>query len=740
VSKKSYFFLFSIFFLAAAYIFMFRALSPELAWLAFPMGLLFLKWFDLSLLKGFYLLKTMPKERIKLNLKVAGVHFSNKSYSKALKIRAVSIFIAIISLFTYFLWNDFVRSYDYISQSLKTSKAILRVEYPSFSGFTPKYFNLTENKFETSVDTSSYVEIRIENLKSDDNWKITFTENDKIIPEKNFSYLIQSGLWSSSVSSLYSLFVDDKIQDQLYNANHKNPNLSSKNIQLVLTNKNKKYFALIKINPTSNPIVKLEPVQSESMEGSEALGKMNFSIDVASSVPLTLVELSVRTQSGYHFDKTLAEFANASEFSFNSDSAELVTLGIPFLPEDILYIKAVAKTVLSGIIGESKELVFPVKTPLQVRQDIIKNLEVAQKELKLMKNASAEQKEKAIVPLSKAAQLAGQISRSGVIRRNVIEAMNFVENISLRNDRPYQAALAKIQSTINILRRQQKINEAGNFLARLQSLKNNISLLQNKETDIMNAVSEANDLKEMAFALNEQLMEMSKNQTYSLSKNEKVMVQNLLKKDRTAEKMNKTAKVLQEKKIPEAQQEIQSAVDEGNNHLGFAMQIMQQARQRAIQEARTKLQDSDSLLEGSKFTASKPEILSKISKAKESLEKTPQLGGEFNESLNEAKNATKKAFRFGQENRSLERVSSTQIAQESIEKAILSLQDEEESDKELQKEQDARAFRSSMDILAAQGVVDSSWRKKILEEIANLKSQGDPSDSPMIRYLESRLR
>ncbi len=739
MSKKNYFFLFSIFFLAVTYIFMNRALSPELAWLAFPIGLLFLKWIDLSILKGFYLLKKMSKERIELNLKVARISFNKTSYSNIIKIRAISVFITLFSLFTYFLWDDFIHSYDYISQSLKTSKAVLRVEYPSFSGANSKYFIFSGNKFETKVDTSSYIEIRIENLKSDDNWNLTFKENKKSNSEKSFSYSIQSGIWSSSISSLYNLF-DDKTHEQLFNSNNKNSNIIPKNMDLILTNKDKKYFALIKINPIAKPIVKLEPIQSELFEGSEVLGKMNFQVDVASSVPLTLVELSIRTQSGYHFDKTLAEFANASEFYFKSGSANLVTLGIPFLPEDILYIKAVAKTVLSGVIGESKELVFPVKTLVQVRQDIIKNLEVAQKELRLMTKVTLKRKEKTISSLSKAAQLASQISRSGVIRRNVIEAMNFVENISFKNDQPYQSALAKIQSTINILLRQQRINETGNFLSRLQSLKNNISLLQNKETNNLNLISDAQELKEMALELKGQLLEMAKNQTYSLLKNEKLMIQKLLKSDRTAEKINGTAKALQQKNIPEAHQEVQSAFDEGNNHLGFAMQIMQQARQRAVQEARVKLQDSDSSLERSKFTESKSEILSHISKAKESLDKIPLLGGEFNESLNNAKNAAKKAFRFGQENRSLERVSFSQTAQESIEKAILSLQDEEESNKELQKEQDARAFRSSMDVLAAQGILDSSWRKKILEEIAKLKSQGDSSDSPMIRYLESRLR
>ena len=265
-------------------------------------------------------------------------------------------------------------------------------------------------------------------------------------------------------------------------------------------------------------------------------------------------------------------------------------------------------------------------------------------------------------------------------------------------------------------------------------------MLNSKEKDYSEFSSESFELSEIASNLNKQLINMTNNETYPLTTNEKKTLQNILKNDNTALKVKSTAQSLKQNNLIEAQQEIQNAFDEANNHLGFAMQIMQQARQRAIQDAKIKLQKADSSLENSKYFPTKNEVLNEISNAKDLLEKTPLLGGEFNESLNSAKNATRKSFVFGADERAYERIASTQKAQEAVEKAILSLQDEEESDKELQKEQDARAFRSTMDILAAQSVLDSSWRKKILEEISRLKSQGESSDSPMIRYLESRLR
>jgi len=716
------------------YFFSFRILNSQIAWLAFPIGLLFLKWFDLAIIQGFQTLKNYSKERIELNLKAAGISYKKDFYKKTLYLKLFSIIILYIAIFSFTLSKDINDIYQYISQNLKTSKPILKIEFPSYSGQLPKYYDLSANSYEINIDTSSYLEVNIDNLKKDNNWQVLFIENNKVYPERNYTYSLQAGSWSSSVSSLFSLF-DEKTNNE--DNNKKN---LSRNIKIILTNKDKKYISTLILSPTSKPIVNIESANSENKDFKELQGKLNFEIDVKSTVPLTLVELSIRTHSGYHFEKSLAEFSNASEFNFKSDNAELVTLGIPFLQEDTLYVKAIAKTVLSGIFGESKELVFPIKTPIQVRAEIIRKLEEAKKLLIKMNKVTSEQKSKIIPPLSNAAQLAGNLSQSGIVRRNIIESINSVEKISLKNDQNYNSSLGKIQTTINILKRQQNASESSNFLARLQNLKSKIQMLNSKEKDYSEFSSESFELSEIASNLNKQLMNMTNNETYPLTINEKKTLQNILKNDNTSLKVKSTAQSLKQNNLIEAQQEIQNAFEEANNHLGFAMQIMQQVRQRAMQDAKIKLQKADSSLENSKYFPTKNEILNEISNAKDLLEKTPLLGGEFNESLNSAKSATRKSFVFGADERAYERIASTQKAQEAIEKAILSLQDEEESDKELQKEQDARAFRSTMDILAAQSVLDSSWRKKILEEISRLKSQGESSDSPMIRYLESRLR
>jgi hypothetical protein len=55
------------------YLFSYRILNSQIAWLAFPIGLLFLKWFDLAIIQGFQTLKSFSRERIELNLKAAGI-------------------------------------------------------------------------------------------------------------------------------------------------------------------------------------------------------------------------------------------------------------------------------------------------------------------------------------------------------------------------------------------------------------------------------------------------------------------------------------------------------------------------------------------------------------------------------------------------------------------------------------------------------------------------------------------
>lgn len=732
MKTKYFFFLFAIFFVLCVFIVIFKYINPHIAWLSFPFSLLALRLIDFYFFQAYLTVKFFPEERISINLIAAGLN--NFNYKKKIIIKNILLIFFVFSTFIFVLKDDIYYTVNKLSDYFKVSYPELRVEYPSYANSSPKIYNLSTNNTNIEVDSSTYLEINIKNLKKEDQWQLLQIEKNKTYPEKNMSYQLQNGIWSSSVQTLYSSFVKESIQQ------NQSTQTEKKNIELVISNKEKKYIVNLNISPVLKPIVTFDPILNDSLNNSQLLGKLNFKINVESKVPLTNIELAVRTKSGYSFKKTLAEFANASEFKFDSENIELITMGIPFLSEDILYVKAQARTVISDLVGESIEYEFPIKTPLQVRTEIIKNLEEALKKLNTLKKADSIVKNAILPLLSKSAQLAMNLSQSGVVRRNIIESMNFVENMSLKNDAYHEGAKAKILSTLNILKRQQKMNEANNFIARLQNLKSNLFNTENAQKHLPEFVSESTELKEMSQGLNAQINKVISDEIYPLTDKEKSTILNLLQKDQSAQKLQEVEKKLAANNIFEAQQAVQKALDEANNHLGFSMQLLQQARLKAMHDAKIKLNRADMELENSKYFPRKKETLNALDNTKSYLEQTPRLGGEFNEFLQEAKKNTKKTIQYANNDSTFDKLISTQKAQEAVERAILSLQDEEESDKDMQKEQDAHSYRSTMDILAAQSVLDSTWRKKILDEISKLKSQGEASDSAMIRYLESRLR
>ncbi|BBH52921.1 hypothetical protein [Fluviispira sanaruensis] len=725
-------FLFSILTIITNFLFFFRVINKDLAWLSFPISLLFLNWLDLFIFRGLFLYKNLSKQRIDLNLNAAGI--KSHSLHKKLILRILIVSLLSLSGFTYFMKDDLNETINYISEKFKFTQPYIKIEHPTYSEASTEEIKLSNNNMKILLDTSSYLEFKIKNFKSNTSWKlnIKYKNYDK---DNEYNYqLSESGVWSSSVASLYENLKKDKNELATVNKNE------VKIVDYTLTNGTDQFIGSIEITPTPLPILKFEHVQMPEQDIAKSIGKLYFYLNASSSVPLSLISLSIRTKSGYHFDKTIAEFANASQLSFVSELTELVTLGIPFMPEDTLYVKAIAKTVLTDIIGESKELEFPVRTPMQVRKDIILNLEKALKNLNSIKSFINSEKEKVFEPLAKSAQLAMQLGRSGMVRKNIIETMSYVENINKKNDKYYKDSVKKIQLTLDMLKRQQKMEEGGNLLARLQNLKYNIAKLKNSEGNFDEILAETNDLKNKSSDLNKQLLILSQQSSYGLSQLEKSIVQNILQSDKTFDKLKETESQLKLKNFNEAQKNAQTAAEMGMSHLGTAMQILQQARNRTIQEARKNLQNADNHIEKTRENENRNMVLQELAQAKKSLDKTPQINDDFNESLSEAKEETSAAQQNAQLENSSEMEKSRQLAQFAIEKALMSLQNEEDSDKDLQKEQDARAFRSSMDVLAAQGMLDSSWRKKILEEIARLKSHGEQSDSPMIRYLESRLR
>jgi hypothetical protein len=79
-------------------------ISKDLAWLSFPIALLFLNWLDLFIFRGIFLYKNLAKERINLNLNAAGI--KSHSFHKILILRVLLVSVLSLSGFIYFMKDD----------------------------------------------------------------------------------------------------------------------------------------------------------------------------------------------------------------------------------------------------------------------------------------------------------------------------------------------------------------------------------------------------------------------------------------------------------------------------------------------------------------------------------------------------------------------------------------------------------------------------------------------------------
>jgi hypothetical protein len=300
-----------------------------------------------------------------------------------------------------------------------------------------------------------------------------------------------------------------------------------------------------------------------------------------------------------------------------------------------------------------------------------------------------------------------------------------------------KAAQKKIQTAMESLQREQNKDRLASVFARLQNLKSTIAKATKEELPKLK--DDAENLSKDVQTLKKGLRDAVENSASGLTLEEKQEAQRLLDFDKTERKLEDIKSQLESGDKNRAESTASQANEEAQQHMGAAMQMLMAARQRAMKEARDKLTEADKKLEEAKNSMAQqqnPQADESLRSAQKDLESTPRLGKEFNEHLNNAKSRTGKALKEGEG----QQEQNANAAQEEIVKALASLQDEEEMEKDGQRESEEQAYRSSMDVMAAQGQLDVGWRKKILEEISRLRAQGESADSPLLKYLESRLR
>lgn len=707
--------LFVTFVTAIIYTLTCKWVDRDLAVFSLPLSLVFLHWCHLAIVQPWWEMRSLSRARIELNLEASRVRSTHYRFKNHLNILLLAVALGMGASLSF--QESFLKWGQYALRSLLPTQAKLSVEAPSYARIGPKEYALSTENTLITTDTESYLKLRLEN--ADGVWSLSLNSNGK----KQQAQLSATGLWSTSTQALYT-----RLQT---NTTNERPPLS---VTLELSNGKKTFHATLALNPTPKPDVVLEQVSPQRQAQENAKEKLAFGVAVQSVVPLSLIELSVRTKSGYQFKKTLGEFTNDRQEQFRLPYTELLTAGIPFQSDDILYVKAVAKTVLAELVGESKELSFPIQTPMQIRQEVIQKLERALANLK-----KGGTKENILKDLQESKEQLGSMSKYGSMQRNLSKAMEQASASQRKQDAQSRAAQAQIQKVLDMLKRQQKNAETINFIYQLQKLNADLNQeknLDNKETH----AQEADKLQVKAQKIHRDLTGLAKLAGEFLEPEEKKLVQTLLQADKTAQNLNTAKKALGENNLPASRAQTQMALDSAVKNLSGAAQILSQARARAIAKAKKHLNAASDALEHSIQESSSKEMEEFLKEGTEHLQQTPIVNEEMMAALGSAKKNTEESKQAVRQKKWDKQLKSAQNAQNDIERALLSLEDEEQNEQQSQREQEERNYRASMDILSAQGQLDASWRKKILEEIARLKKQGTPSDDPMIQYLESRLR
>jgi hypothetical protein len=516
----------------------------------------------------------------------------------------------------------------------------------------------------------------------------------------------------------------------------------SQSFTLALRTQGERVFMEIPIvfNPIASPQVELKSTAAQPSDGDVPAGSvLAFSVKVTGAVPLSLVELQARTKSGYRFSRAVGEFANSEQTEFENNNVQLPLIGVPFTPNDSLFVKAVAKTLVPGLEGESAELEFKVKTKQDIRQEIVERLTAAMESLEKMSPTDLEDsKSKIEKNLEAAATLAPQMGQRHPLVRRIPEAQKIASKITSKGDTAWQNTKRKIAAALELLKKEQQNESTPQLLARLQNFKQSIEKSELTKEALLKMSEE---LKADVNSAKSELKKMAESGDIGLTPKERQSVQELLQKDTTSENLTEASDELKKDHREKATANASEATESASKNLGQALQVLQAARARDMDEARKKLTEADAQLQDAKKQNGEgANGRKKIAEAGESLAKSPRISKEFNEALAKAKQGQSDAQGKAQKGDKEGTQRSIEQSQDGIVQALEALQDEQSSEQESKREGEGRQARSAMDYLSAQGQVDVGWRKTILDEMTRLKAAGEPANSSLLQYLESRLR
>jgi hypothetical protein len=608
---------------------------------------------------------------------------------------------------------------SWLERHLRTEQVVLRIEFPSYLDTPAQEFRLKGDIQEApEMDADAYLSVSFKYRKPDSQWSIGLAEATEQA-DKNLQPVGQNSNYGHSARSILEQLSLNPDQDHV--------------VRLTVTRNTKSYASqLIKITPQPKPVVEIK----KSASGSERAGQLGLDIKARSKIPLSGVELHVRTESGYRVVKSVAEFANANQQTFDGTRIPFNTAGIPFTAKDTLYVKAVAKTVAENLFGESPELQFEIITNENLRQNLIQSLEKSLSALQNKSLSAGALKEILNREIGKAKEAASQMGQQSAAARRTEQIERSADKINSPRDAAAQETEKKIKNLLERLKREQTASQVQNLIARMQNLKLSIQRASPEQLPALN--KDATELAGAAKGLKKQLSEMVDKPNSGLSLEERQAALNALRMDQSPENLKDLGDSLKDKKQTESINKAQSSADHAQKYLGGVLSMLQQARQRAMREAREKLTRADNQLQNARNNPDKSR--KQLNDSQQDLDSLPEISNEFQDAARDAQKGNQKARQGAESGDQQKAQSGIDDAQEGIVRALAALQDEEEAERQSQQEQDGQNFRSQQEALAAQSQLDMGWRRQILDEIARLRAAGEPSDSPAIQYLESRLR
>jgi hypothetical protein len=591
----------------------------------------------------------------------------------------------------------------------------IRIDDSPFKEVSNEWFLLEkENTF--PIQLNSKINLKLKRLKKEKDWfyQISF-KNQQLEWMKLSNYL--------SERTIKGILMEAGYQKDLY----KNTKDEFILIDLKENHEAKKKITLEFHLPTQ-PQVNLSPLPNQKP------GELLFALSVYSEVPLSHLNVLLQTKSGY---ETLRKFKSFSQEKAYEDPAwSLSYFGIPFQKEDELKVKVIAQTSEESIYGESREWIFPIKSPNSLIEEIVRALLAISQHLDHVSQPFDQWKTKLKGLFSESLEAAEKMQDLKTLQEELLSLKQDSNALTPQSDDLRSDLKKRIDALLKLFLSQKKEIDLILFLTQLLNLKNQLAGEEWPPSRFKEKIEPTNDLVESHQVIDEQAQALIKK--YSAHPDEDI--QKLAKnaqKDKTATHLKQLKENLTNQNQDQGFLSADGAFESFTSFILPLFQIEQEEQKRQ-QEEQQQLQNeiSENLeqlmdqienedQEGASETLKKMEKLlenSSIEDKKQWLEIIKNLQNQIqNKQFSEAKESLEKL---------VDKLKEFQLEKELI----------QDIQKEINEHYERLSHQHQNELLESKDLKDLRWRERLLEDISLEKNRGRSSHSPQIQYLEEQLK